>query len=219
MRWKTTIPVGVGVVLAVVAVAVVGAAMLLTDKGEEMIHLYGDYRAAKAGKQTDSMELFGKWRGMSLAAVNGQTAANLGVRGESGVVVAGVGPFCQQVGLRAGDVITGVDNQPVRDLAGLYNATKKASPAAPTVLEVNRQGQTVALVLPPAGQAAMGPGAGMGTRPELEANWGAGVPAAFNGQNFYCPRDGTVLPRGSVGSPFLCPRCQGPLHLYPPGVR
>jgi hypothetical protein len=90
------------------------------------------------------------------------------------------------------------------------------------VVEVKRQGQTVAAVLPPATVARGAPAGGPAGREGAPAPsvWGAGIPAAAGTQqNFYCPRDGTVLPRGSVRSPFLCPRCRGPLHLYPPRLR
>jgi len=217
MNWKTSIPIGAGIFLAAVAASVVGSAIFLTDKGEELVHLYGDYKAAQGvtnpGDNSGQMELMGHWRGMSLAALGGPAAAKLGVRElERGVVVAAGVPG---QGAQAGDVITGVDNQPIKDLTELYNTTRRLNPATPTVLEVRRRGQTVALVVPPVTPAR----ANFGGNREAENAWGAGVPAAWPKKNFYCPHDGTVLPRGSVQSPFLCPRCKGPLHLYPPSLR
>lgn len=227
MTLKQSIPLGFGIVLAVVAAGIIGAAMLMTDKGEELAHLYGDYKAGQRknnnGRRRDgAMELQGRWRGLTLSAATSPTATALGVREpEDGVVVArvGNGVVARQGGLQRGDVITAVDNQKVRNLTDLYKVAKTTDSTLPTVVEVKRSGQTVAAVLPPSTVARGAPFGGPEGREGAANVWGAGIPAAAGArQNYYCPRDGTVLPRGSVGSPF-CPRCKGPLHLYPPGLR
>jgi hypothetical protein len=219
MIWKTTIPIGASVFLAVVVASVVGAAIFLSDQGEELVHLYGDYAATQAGgnrggDKSGRMELMGRWRGVNLVALGSPTAGSLGVGDADGGVVVADAPA--GVGPRLGDVITRVDNQPVNDLTDFYNATTRIPSATPVVMEVKRQGQTVALVLPPAARSGAG---NPGDRAEVENPWGAGVPAAWRGGNFYCPRDGTVLPGDSISSPYLCPRCRGALHTYPPRLR
>lgn len=219
MSWKTSIPLGVGIFLAVVAVGVIGAGMFLSDKGEEMLHMYKDFRSTQqqVPDPSNALELQGRWRGMTLAAIGGPTAQILGIReAERGVVVADLPPDPMQAGgLAAGDVIVGVDQQPVDNIADLYNVSRTKSPVDPLLLDVRRHNHALTVVLPGL-QAAPGlapPGG------EVETNnpWGAGMPAAWTGQQFYCPREGLVLPGGSVSNPYLCPRCQGPLHLYPRG--
>jgi predicted RNA-binding Zn-ribbon protein involved in translation (DUF1610 family) len=238
MSWKQSIPLGIGVVLAVVAAGVIGAAMFVTDKGEELIHMYGDYRAAQrkaaaAARADHAMELRGRWNGMSLTAANSPTARALGVREvENGVVVAEMSPLdgqaAQLSGVRVGDVLVGVDGQQVRDLADLYNISRTKNPTDPTLVDVKRHNNTMTLMLPAAQQANQLPA--FGGENERPNAWGAGVPAAFTGQQFYCPQHGAVVPMGGVvamgggmgrgmGNPYRCPHCQALLQQFNPALR
>lgn len=212
MNLSRSIPLTIGIVLAFVATIAIAAAMFAVDQGEEMLHLYKDYQASQRRKSrgpgpltaspTD-LELQGQWMGLSLAEVGGPTAAKLGVppQQEHGLVVAGFAAEraqqLQQVGLRPGDVVTGVDGQGVKGLAGLHRASHTLMPGTPVMLDVQRQGQVVTLVLP-AEQPA----------PAMQA--------AFSGPQFYCPRDGLLVPGGAGGR---CPRCAGPLHQYNPAAQ
>lgn len=205
MGWKTTIPLGVGVALIAVAAAIIGAALLFTDKGEELGHLYKDLRAASPQGQTglvtspQALEVLGKWQGISVAAVDGPTARGLGLgEAEGGVVVAGLqeAQAAQASGLLVGDVIRGVDRQPVRDMADLYNISRTVDPLSPVLLDVQRQGQTMTLVLPAAATTAAAP---------------AAQPAAWTGTQFYCPLHGALGPRPAAG---VCPYCRGPARAW-----
>ena len=214
MTWKSSVPLGVGIFLSVIAVLVVGSAMFLTDKGEEMVHLYKDYR--KASGPSAPMELQGKWQDLTLVPLGGPTARALGVGDlDRGVVVADVpeGSRGRQAGLLPGDTVVGVDNQPVRDLSDLYSVSQAKAWSDPLLLDVRRQGQVMTVFLPgPQGP----PGVAL---PEVEAQAGwpspaPGIQAGWGGQQYYCPQHGMVMPAGSPGVGYACPHCRGPLHLY-----
>lgn len=65
-----------------------------------------------------------------------------GLRAESGVVVAGVATDAQgPSGLAPGDVIYGIDGEPVRTLADLRTAIAQVKPSGAPVLQVGREGQ------------------------------------------------------------------------------
>lgn len=214
MNLSRSIPLTIGIVLSLVAVIVIAGAMFAVDQGEEMLHLYKDYQASQRpknrgplGASPTDMELRGSWMGLSVAEVGGPTAAALGVppQQEHGLVIAGFAPekaqLLQQVGLRPGDVITGVDGQPIKNLANLHRQSHVMMPGTPVMLDVQRQGQVVTLVLP-AQQPA----------PAMQA--------ALAGPQYYCPRDGLLVPGAAQpGGTGLCPRCSGPLHLYNPGAQ
>jgi hypothetical protein len=224
MARKATIGIGVG--LGVVALAVIGSAMFLAESGEEMMHLYKDYKAsqrqAAAAPWQDSgaMELQGRWHGMSLTAANSPTAAAFGLREvEGGVVVAEApvnGSPAASSGVMPGDLVVGVDNQRVGDMADLYNASRAVDPTRPVLLDVRRQGRPVTLVLP--AMATRPAVAGGGEPPERTVN--PVVPAAWGPRHLYCPRDGTMIPAAGLAGPngvpgptLLCPRCRGPLSM------
>jgi S1-C subfamily serine protease len=197
----------IGVGLAITAAVVIVTAMFAVDQGEEMLHLYQDFQTAQgnggaAGGLSaieTGMEIHGHWRGMSLTDVTSPTAAALGAGNlEEGLMVAHLTPrgeAARLAGIQRGDVILGIDQKPVENLAGLQRAAQNVTPGAPVLVDVLRDGQPVTLVLPPEQPQAL--------------------PAAFAGPQFYCPRDGVIVPGGGQGR--ACPRCNGPLHLYRPG--
>lgn len=64
------------------------------------------------------------------------------LRNPTGVVVAGVALDAQELsGLFAGDVIYGVNGQPVRELTDLRSALSGTTQASTLVLQVGREGQ------------------------------------------------------------------------------
>ena len=74
MKRKHSMPIGFGIVLAVVAAVVIGAAMLSSEQGEELWHSYRDVKNTRQ----DSMELMGNWRGMVLVNAQSPTAQKVG---------------------------------------------------------------------------------------------------------------------------------------------
>lgn len=218
MSWSKSIPVGVGVFVAVIAVAVIGAAMFIGESGEEALHLYRSYSsAARARAPANPMELQGKWKGLTVVPVDGPTAEALGASGsDEGLVVAQIpeGHPARHNGLMLGDVVVGVDGQKVRDLSDLYNVSRSTSGAEPALLDVRRHGQALTVFLPAA------PPAGVAT-PELEGQnawpWqgpggGRGVQAGWGGQQLLCPHHGMVGAQGGPGVGYSCPICRGPVH-------
>ncbi len=214
MKWRHSIPLTVVLVVGLAAAALVLVAMFITDQGEESLHLYRELAAAGRSSSSSSpssgMELQGRWLGMSLAAADSASARAVGVReGESGVVVVDLAnqgsERARAAGLATGDRITAIDGKPVRHMGDLYTVSRALSPAAPALVEVRRGELPMTLVLPAMAQAI--PGA----RPEVE---GAGLPAAWAGGPFFCPRENLVLPPASVGPGLRCPRCQSPVQPY-----
>ncbi len=209
MSSRHSIPMIIGVLLAIVAGIVIVTAMFVVDQGEEMLHLYKDYkslsrRSNPGGGSGDpsGMELRGHWLGMSLTGLGGPAAAQLGApRLEHGLVVAGIdvrrGQRAKLAGVRIGDVLTGVDHKPIEGLAGLHKVSQTMVTGQPVMLDVYRNGRAVTLVVP---------------AERLQAQ-----PAAFNGPQYYCPRDGILVPSaGAMGAGHTCPRCAGPLRIYQP---
>jgi hypothetical protein len=225
MSLKTSIPISIGILLSIVALCVVGAAMFLTDQGEETLHLYKDWQAMQKKSKTantpaNPMELQGKWNGLTLSAANSPTAKALGIQeAEQGVVVADIDPQrSQQSGLMVGDMIVGVDQQNVGDLSDLFNVARTTSPASSTLVDVRRKGYPMSLVLPAAAyQPTLVPGAAAAGQEREVAPPSVAQPAAWVGQFYFCPRERISIPAASVTTPYVCPRCQGPLHPIPRG--
>ncbi len=209
MTSKKSITVIVGVVVVAVAGLLAVAAMFLVDQGEETAHLYNELRGQRPRNDFvrtagNSVELRGQWMGMSMANLDAISAQQLGLAEvEQGAAVVAVdaasGARASEAGIQVGDVVVGVDGQPVRNLADLYQRSAKLAADAPVMVDVQRQGQIVTLVVAP-------------PQPDF------GVQAAL-GQQYYCPRDGILIPPGPNGRvPATCPRCNGPLHRYQRGA-
>lgn len=218
MSTTKSISITVGVVLVAVAAILAGAAMFLVDQGEETSHLYQELRGKKSKNKSsgsqfpgqwietagNGVELRGHWLGMSVTNLDSPSAQRLGLVGlENGAAVVGVDPAdgrrAMDAGIQTGDVLVGVDGKPVKNLADLYDLSGTLPADAPLLLDVARHGQVVTLVVPPAERDP-------------------GVQAGF-GPQFYCPRDGILVPAQSVRGAATCPRCNGPLHLYHAGAQ
>ena len=99
------------------------------------------------------MELRGSWLGMKLAALDSPTAQHLGIPpAAEGVIVAEIteadGWRVRQAGAMEGDIIVAVDGHTIRDLADLYDVSRKLDVGVAVLLDIRRWGQPMTLVLP-----------------------------------------------------------------------
>ena len=99
------------------------------------------------------------WLGVRAQAVTQEMARGLGLDRPQGVLVAGVyaGGPADRAGLRVGDIVTAVEQQPVNDEAGLNYLVAIRRPGEALQLSVRRGGQTLqmsAQVQPPPEQPA-----------------------------------------------------------------
>jgi hypothetical protein len=130
------------VVLLVVGMAV--ALPVLMDPG------CASMRGATA-RNTQPMELSGRWLGLMLVSSDSATARNYGIPNVvAGVVVAEVARDTRGAvaGVAPGDVIVKVDGTSTQNLAELYTLTTRLNVARPLALEIMRQGQTAVVTLP-----------------------------------------------------------------------
>lgn len=222
MNGKNIIAV-IGILLVFVAAGVIGVAMYLADRdviGVDMDYcrvLGGQNLAGKDGGKKrknkfghvamqNGMELRGHWNGMAMTALGSQSAARLGLAGmKDGAAVVHIDPNtgdrARQAGLQVGDVIVGIDGKQVDNLAELHAAAKKTLPGTPTLVDVQRNGQSMTFVMPPQRQTM-----------------GIGMQVAA-GPQFVCPRDGTLVPGAqALATGQVCPLCQGALHPMAPNT-
>ncbi|MCP4678531.1 MAG: PDZ domain-containing protein [Deltaproteobacteria bacterium] len=214
---------GGAIVFFVVIICLALVALFFTDDREEVL---GDVRL-RGPRATQPMELRGNWLGIKLASLNSPTARRFGIPTNAhGVMVVEIseraGLRARQAGVLSGDVITAVDKNNVRDIADLYEVSRKLDVAAAILLDVQRWGQDMTLVLPAAyammppattpPSAAAAPPAQMaapGPRP------GAPQPAAWMpgraGGQFYCPTDKLIYSQAAVQPRYRCLRCNSPL--------
>jgi serine protease Do len=91
--------------------------------------------------------------GMSVQDMTPEIATELGLdRDSKGVVVSGVkrGSAADEAGLRAGDVIESIGNQPVKNLGEFRTAISERDPDASVLVLVRRGDQTLFRVIKPA---------------------------------------------------------------------
>ena len=192
---------------------------------------------------TQPMELLGSWLGVKLTGLDSPTAQRLGIPPSAeGVMVVEImemnGWRARQAGMMEGDVIVGVDGKTIRDLADLYDVSRKVDVGGAVMLDVRRWGQVVTLVLPAlrasprtvaqwqpeqVAPAPLGVN-GLAARP---AAWAAGTqaaqyygPATMNvaaaqtvgqGAQFYCAIHGRMWDQGAVYPNYVCPLGNCPL--------
>ena len=201
----------------VALVLLIVGAMFFADEVEEFL----DHREPKT---TQVMELRGSWLGMKLTS---PTAQRLGIPPSAkGVMVVEImemnGWRARQAGIMESDVIVAVDGQDVRDLADLYDISRKVNVGDAVLLEVRRWGQLVTLVLPALhtplpGAAQLQPGqvgqAAPGMAPGTNAAAGQPVAWAPGGQGgqFYCPTHNRMWPQTAVHPNYRCPLGNCPL--------
>lgn len=91
------------------------------------------------------------WIGVETQAINREIAETLGLDQNSGVIVTGVlqnGPGAQ-AGLQPGDVITALQEQPIKNVAQLLTLVAALRPGQPVPLQVQRQNQALQLEVTP----------------------------------------------------------------------
>ena len=91
------------------------------------------------------------WIGVEPQELTPELAQHFGIEALSGVIITGVlqnGPAAQ-AGVRPGDVIASVQDQPIRDVPGLLSAVAALRPDQPsTVVVVRRDGRQVLQITP-----------------------------------------------------------------------
>ena len=91
----------------------------------------------------DSEEYVNLWKGLSLQNLTADLAEKLGHTADEGVLIAGVAPgsVAAKAGLRKGDLILEVENQPIHNVAEFQSAVEKVEAEAKILLLVKHEGQ------------------------------------------------------------------------------
>jgi membrane-associated protease RseP (regulator of RpoE activity) len=173
---------GALLVLGAIALAVIITVVLAAEYSEH----WGTKSVAQV-PQNEPMELRGSWLGMRLAATDSASARTFGIPANvTGVVVAEVSQAADSRalggGIQPGDVIVRVDNREVDSLAELQTITNKLDILRPLPLQILRQGQPLAVLLPPP--------AGMGAPQAQAVAWQRAAAYGPGG----CPRWSTAGP-------------------------
>lgn len=197
------------VILAVGVAAAAGTAMFVSDEADELFGFDGK-------KVTQPLELRGRWLGMSLASTDSASARAQQIPpGTEGVMVLEIaerdGWRARQAGVRPGDVVTKVDGNTVADMADFYDVSRTTDVSQAIVLDVQRWGQPMSLVLPAAAVAAAPPqAAAPGAMPPPGAMAPGAVPAAQTrpaGPMYLCPGHGQLFSQQAVHPHYRCPLC------------
>ncbi len=91
----------------------------------------------------DSEEYVNLWKGLSLQNLTADLAEKLGHTADEGVLIAGVAPgsAAAKAGLRKGDLILEVENQPIHNVVEFKSAMEKVEAEAKILLLVKHEGQ------------------------------------------------------------------------------
>ena len=91
----------------------------------------------------DSEEYANLWKGLSLQNLTADLAEKLGHTADEGVLIAGVAPgsAAAKAGLRKGDLILEVENQPIHNVVEFKSAMEKVEAEAKILLLVKHEGQ------------------------------------------------------------------------------
>ena len=83
------------------------------------------------------------WKGLSVQNLTADLAEKLGHTSDAGVLIASVTPgsAAAKAGLRKGDLVLEVENQPIHSVAEFKSAVEKAMGEAKVLLLVNHEGQ------------------------------------------------------------------------------
>jgi serine protease DegQ len=89
------------------------------------------------------------WFGVEVANVTPELAESLGLAGTRGAIVGGIerGSPADRAGIRLGDVIVGVGERPVADLAGTLNAIADIPPGKTVQVKVLRKNQELTVAV------------------------------------------------------------------------
>jgi len=101
---------------------------------------------------------WGEWLGMAVMVLTPEMAQRIGARDAQGLVVTALTPRgpAMNAGVRLGDVLRGIEQQPVTNLAAFINATMHLGGLTNVTMTVERHGsqlQVVVLVPPKASKA------------------------------------------------------------------
>src|ERR1700733_12545853 len=128
--------------------ATVKLKVLRNGTPSDMTIKLGEMPAEKEEAKAEEGSSEGVFDGVSLENLDSQTARQLGLPGStSGVVVTGIDPSSSEAssGLERGDVIQEVNHQPVKSVAELEAAVRKAGKNP--LLLVNRHGNTMFIAM------------------------------------------------------------------------
>ncbi len=91
----------------------------------------------------DSKEYVNLWKGLSLQNLTADLAEKLGHTADEGVLIAGVAPgsAAAKAGLRKGDLILEVENQPIHNVVEFKSVMEKVEAEAKILLLVKHEGQ------------------------------------------------------------------------------
>ena len=91
----------------------------------------------------DSEEYVNLWKGLSLQNLTADLAEKLGHTADEGVLIAGVAPgsAAAKAGLRKGNLILEVENQPIHNVVEFKSAMEKVEAEAKILLLVKHEGQ------------------------------------------------------------------------------
>jgi hypothetical protein len=107
-----------------------------------------------------------------------------------------------QAGVAPGDIVVAVDGKKVQTLGELYTVTTRQNVAQPLSLDIVRQGQQMAVMVPAALSPAM---------PAMSGAQAASAAEPPGGGLYVCPSDGLQWTQAQVGPDLRCPRCGGPV--------
>ncbi|MHC4502158.1 MAG: PDZ domain-containing protein [Planctomycetota bacterium] len=115
------------------------------------------------------------WIGMTARALDAETAAALGIpHGMGGVVVGEVDGIAQKAGVRHGDVVLGVNGEPIRGMADFAQLVRRADlPGQGAQLDIIRGGARMPVFVLPPGEPARLP-------PPVVTQGAAGAPAVMD---------------------------------------
>jgi S1-C subfamily serine protease len=168
---------------------------------------------AVPGGQPAAADIRTWWLGIALTDTDTATAKSAGIpAGAKGVMVVEISP--QQgaravgAGLQPGDLIQSVGGQKVSEAEDVGEATAQLDLNQSITLEIDRRGQPLAVVLPPAAMPLQGPQT-QAAPPAVPAPVG---PQPMIGNAAYvCPFDGLVWRERQVAPAYRCPKCNGAL--------
>ncbi len=227
---------GAAMAFAVILFLIIAGAMFFADEVDDFF----DHREPQT---IQVMELRGSWLGVKLTGLDSPTAQRLGIPPTAeGVLVVEIAEMngwrARQAGVVEGDVIVGVDGQTVRDLADLYDISRKVNVGEAVLLDVRRWGQPITLVLPALhtpipgtvpmqpgqfaqpGQVTPGMTPGVNPAAAQPVAWNRGVGAAYPpvmnvaagpGAQFYCPTHQRMWGQSAVQPNYVCPLGNCPL--------
>ena len=118
---------------------------ILRDGQTQDISVALNQRSAQVVQHSkDSEGYVDLWKGLSVQNLTTDLAEKLGHTSDEGVLIAGVAPgsAAAKAGLRKGDLILEVENQPIHSVAELKSAVEKVEAEAPILLLVKHEGQT-----------------------------------------------------------------------------